>query len=450
MKRNFLILLISLALLCGGVVEKIGFGSALAQGQLEQEELLERLREVEEEVEYLAKRAKKLTEEVARLQEAVIGDASLTEAQDLGTLIPQDLGTITEDDLAAIGQAEPVETEQVEAEAEEEIEAEETTETEPVEDSTSSFVEDVATVDFTEEEAQAVLEDPGASFGEKLAATMLVALSVTQVYLLYDLMSDPNITQEQAEHFAARIAEVMQGLNALQDGRAPLHEVVARSDNPEVVKALVNQGADVDLKDAQGNTALFTATENSARGNVEVLLDAGADINIENNQGETPWDIAQQRGDEEIIRLYQAVDTRGDYTPTQEWSQWSEDWWENVAVEDVQKLLDAGHDVNAANDFGETPLHWAAYYSPAEVVELLLQHGADVNARTNYGATPLHWAAGHSTAEVVELLLQHGADVNARANGGATPLDVVLHFNQNNREIAQILKAAGGVCNRNC
>ena len=77
MKRNFLILLISLALLCGGVVEKIGFGSALAQGQLEQEELLERLREVEEEVEYLTKRAKKLTEEVARLQDRCKGTGGI-------------------------------------------------------------------------------------------------------------------------------------------------------------------------------------------------------------------------------------------------------------------------------------------------------------------------------------------------------------------------------------
>ena len=122
----------------------------------------------------------------------------------------------------------------------------------------------------------------------------------------------------------------------------------------------------------------------------------------------------------------------------------------------VQRLLQNGADVNAANSFGEraltiavkkgsqdlvkllldfkadlttggkcggSALHLASTDSNALVVQTLLENGADVAATTKDGRTSLHRASLSGYAAVVQTLLQHGADVAARDGWGKTPLD---------------------------
>jgi ankyrin repeat protein len=60
------------------------------------------------------------------------------------------------------------------------------------------------------------------------------------------------------------------------------------------------------------------------------------------------------------------------------------------------------------------------------VAELLLANKAEVNARDNNGATPLHYAAIGSHKDVVELLLANKAAVNARDKDGRTPLNYAV------------------------
>jgi ankyrin repeat protein len=64
--------------------------------------------------------------------------------------------------------------------------------------------------------------------------------------------------------------------------------------------------------------------------------------------------------------------------------------------------------ISRKDDFGYTPLHWAAMYGCKDVAELLLTKGAEVNAKDEDGETPLHWAARHGHKDVVELLRRHG------------------------------------------
>lgn len=69
---------------------------------------------------------------------------------------------------------------------------------------------------------------------------------------------------------------------------------------------------------------------------------------------------------------------------------------------------------------GSTPLHRAALRGDAEAVAALIKSGADVNATNEAGATPLHYAAG--SEGVVDLLLKAGANPNACSLTRYTPL----------------------------
>ena len=91
---------------------------------------------------------------------------------------------------------------------------------------------------------------------------------------------------------------------------------------------------------------------------------------------------------------------------------------------DVCQLLinEERTNVNATNRYGKTPLHWAAWHGHAEVCHLLIERGANVNAIERHGMTPLHLAALNGRVEVCRLLIQADANVHATNNNGRTPL----------------------------
>jgi len=93
-------------------------------------------------------------------------------------------------------------------------------------------------------------------------------------------------------------------------------------------------------------------------------------------------------------------------------------------LEEIEKLVENGADVNAKKHNGDTPLHLAAIYGYLEVVKYLVKKKADVNAKGNCGDTPLHFAAMNGHLNVVKFLVEKKADVNAKDNCGYTP----LHF----------------------
>ena len=75
----------------------------------------------------------------------------------------------------------------------------------------------------------------------------------------------------------------------------------------------------------------------------------------------------------------------------------------------VQLLLDRGADCDTVNNWGKTPLYFAALYDRLDVVKVLLDAGADPNKAANDGGTPLYYAARNSL-EMVKLLINCGAN----------------------------------------
>ena len=76
------------------------------------------------------------------------------------------------------------------------------------------------------------------------------------------------------------------------------------------------------------------------------------------------------------------------------------------------KLIDAGANVNTANDYGETPLTLALANGNVALSEHLLKAGADRKVTRWNGETALMIAAGAGSVEEVKMLLDAGVDVN--------------------------------------
>ena len=82
--------------------------------------------------------------------------------------------------------------------------------------------------------------------------------------------------------------------------------------------------------------------------------------------------------------------------------------------------------VNARDETGRTPLHWAARGIHLDVIKLLIQNGADVNARDNGNIMALHSVAARGHKEAAELLITHGSDLTAKDVTGNTPLSYAV------------------------
>ena len=158
---------------------------------------------------------------------------------------------------------------------------------------------------------------------------------------------------------------------------APVAAAV-QSRNTAAVRALLQQGADVNGAQGDGMTALHWAALN---GDVEVtsmLLYAGANWRAMTRLGGfVPLHLAAQSGSDAVLGL----------------------------------LIAAGADVSLRTATGATPLMLAASSGSTRAVEQLLGRGVDVNATESaHGQTALMFAAAANRPEVVRLLLSRGAN----------------------------------------
>ena len=182
----------------------------------------------------------------------------------------------------------------------------------------------------------------------------------------------------------------------------------------EIVKALIDAGADVNVKNKKGQTALIVATREGRSEVVKILLAAGANVNAKQNRYQTAFMVAVIENRPKIAKMLLAaganVGARDGRNMTPLMVAASEGH-----TEFVQMLLAAGADVNLKDGNGsQTALSWAAQNGHSEVVKILLAAGADIKAGfRNGGLTALAKAATKGRSEIIKILLAAGADVNA-------------------------------------
>ncbi len=79
----------------------------------------------------------------------------------------------------------------------------------------------------------------------------------------------------------------------------------------------------------------------------------------------------------------------------------------------------------------------ATYLGNIERCKYLLDHQANINAKDEYGWTPLHYASSYNYTKICKLLLDYGADVHAMNRAAKTPFDIAN--DKKNKETSKLL-----------
>ena len=123
-------------------------------------------------------------------------------------------------------------------------------------------------------------------------------------------------------------------------------------------------------------------------------------------------------------------------------------FFEKATIKIVQKMLDSGADANAKDEWGFTPLHFAAAFNDdPDIITALIDAGANLNAHDKeWSATPLHWAAwSNDNPGIIIALVDGGADPNVRDAKDSTPLHAAADQSSNPEIIMTLLDSGADV-----
>ena len=182
--------------------------------------------------------------------------------------------------------------------------------------------------------------------------------------------------------------------------------------------------------------------EAAEEGHVEVvrmLLEAGADKDLEDIDSKTALIYASDKGHGQVVRLLLAAGARDLADGFGYTALFRASWGGHVEV--VRLLLEAGANKDLTGDLGDTALSNASWFGHAGVVRMLLEFGANKDLTDSHGYSALIRASEKGHVETVRLLLEAGAATDARHKDGKTAL-IFASFN-GHVEVSRLLLEAG-------
>ena len=217
-----------------------------------------------------------------------------------------------------------------------------------------------------------------------------------------------------------------------------IHEAVGFG-SIELVKQFLKDGADVNARGQYGSTPLHRAASSGSKEMIEFLIANGADVNAMNHD-ETPLDSHWSFGLKEPTERSALLRKHGGKTGSELSIVIAASRRE---LKTVQQHIANGVDVNTTHD-GVTALHHAVSNRDRKLVQYLIDNGANVNARDESGSTPLEWCEGDKRTS--DILRKHGGktsnELDNKEPEKKTEEDIARQENQEQESLLMALFTA--------
>ncbi|XP_046570384.1 serine/threonine-protein phosphatase 6 regulatory ankyrin repeat subunit A-like [Haliotis rubra] len=204
----------------------------------------------------------------------------------------------------------------------------------------------------------------------------------------------------------------------------PLHVAVLHS-NMETITVLCYHGADMNIKDGNNRTPIFLATAAARQDVVKYLIGKGVDLNSQTSSKRSALIEAVCLNRLNLVDALigagadlELEDIKGTTALGHAMMQ------PRVSVKVVNRLVEAGCNVNKRTQKGATPLMFAVSLKKLDKIKALIKAGADVNAADDSKITAFHLATNDGqSVNIAKFLLQNGAHPDLKDRFGRTPLE---------------------------
>lgn len=184
----------------------------------------------------------------------------------------------------------------------------------------------------------------------------------------------------------------------------------------ELVDLLLEHGANINYLSSSGYDILIDAMHCRCESKyhllpelIKLLIEKGAPLNGKSSYGESALSVASRKGWIDIIKIL--IDAGADV----EILRWNKLMLEIAlgSLDDVRRELDSGVDLNFKDSWDRTPLLLGIHVGQIDKVKLLLEFGANKNDRGRCDKTPLMYAIGKRDSEMLAWLIQEGFEIDA-------------------------------------
>ena len=203
-------------------------------------------------------------------------------------------------------------------------------------------------------------------------------------------------------------------------GLSPLH-VAGYNDNIEMIKILLENGAEIDLEDNEGNTPICFCARFGNEKSIKFLKEKGADIYKRNKSKISPIETCIQYGHKKSMEIFLEFGYEINNISQGEMSLLGVATINNN-IEIINYFVEKGADINLRDGLGYTPIFYSIIAESGYLLKYYLEKGVDINILCKDNNSLLYYSLQNKSDEIFNILIDRDINVNTYSNKGISPL----------------------------